>query len=121
MKSGKTLLFLAFILMLAYPMITASYVYFEAHYIPYQKFLLRMALLITLCVLAYYKHNWARFVLCGISIVAVIGAITGIAMHFYKHQASPLEPLLYVQLIEYAAVSLLLLWPSSVRDFFQKK
>jgi len=121
MKPGKTLLYLALVLVLMYPIITASYVYFEVHRIPYEKFLLRMTLLTVLCVLVYLKHNWARYVLCGISIVAVLGAITAIAMHFYKHQVVPLEPLVYVQLIEYAAVSFLLLWPRSVRDLFQKK
>ena len=121
MKSVKIPLFLAFMLILAFPVITASYVYIEIHQILYQKFLLRMALLIALCVLAYLKHNWARWILCGISILAVIGAVANIAMHFYKHQPVLLEPLLYVQCIEYTVATLLLLWPASVRGYYQKK
>ncbi len=79
----------------------------------------RLALVLFLCSMAYLGKNWARLILGLLSVVAFIGILASISLHFYTSQIGYPHPLEFIQGTIYFLVALLLLMPKSVRQQYK--
>ncbi len=120
MKNGKILVNLALMLVMGFPIVMTSYMYYTVGDVNGHYAFPRLLFLFVLSVLVYRQINWARWLLVGVSVLVILGDIASVVVHFYTQKPGNPSLLLFAQFAVYLPAVLLLTWPESVRNLYSR-